>query len=178
MATLLWPLRAGVAALTPPLRSGTSRAGPSPCGGGRVYSRLPRSGRRESAVCRWLVRRSSLDGRRHVHSRSAACRRGTRACLQTGRSNRTRKLDSGRICRKDFKTIGRYLPLPVGATSPALWGTEERIHELFPHAKQVKVTRRIFNFRALTAVHWLDEFQALILAPTALETEGNPSQLL
>ena len=58
-----------------------------------------------------------------------------------------------------FKTLGRYLPPPVGVRSPALWGTEERIHELFPDANQVKVTRRFFKFRALSAVHWLDEFK-------------------
>lgn len=59
-----------------------------------------------------------------------------------------------------FKTIGRYLPPPAGVKSPALWGTEERLHELFPFAEQIKVTRRFFKFRSISATHWLDEFRA------------------
>ena len=30
-----------------------------------------------------------------------------------------------------FKTIGKYLPPPQGVKSPALWGTEARIGEMF-----------------------------------------------
>src|SRR5262249_354442 len=30
-----------------------------------------------------------------------------------------------------FKTLGKYLPPPAGARSPALWGTEARIKEMF-----------------------------------------------
>jgi SAM-dependent methyltransferase len=30
-----------------------------------------------------------------------------------------------------FKLMGRYLPPPAGVKSPALWGTEERLRELF-----------------------------------------------
>ena len=38
-----------------------------------------------------------------------------------------------------FKTIGKHVPPPPGAKSPALWGTRARIAELFePHATSVK----------------------------------------
>ena len=38
-----------------------------------------------------------------------------------------------------FKTIGKHLPPPAGAKSPALWGTRARIGELFePHASSIK----------------------------------------
>ena len=30
-----------------------------------------------------------------------------------------------------FKTIGKYLPPPAGAKSPALWGTRPRLNEMF-----------------------------------------------
>ena len=30
-----------------------------------------------------------------------------------------------------FKTLGKYLPPPAGAKSPALWGTQARITEMF-----------------------------------------------
>ena len=39
-----------------------------------------------------------------------------------------------------FKTIGKHLPPPAGARSPALWGTRARLAELFePHATSVEV---------------------------------------
>ena len=47
-----------------------------------------------------------------------------------------------------FKTIGKHLPPPAGARSPALWGTRARIAELFePHAASVKSAQRNFVFR-------------------------------
>src|SRR3712207_3106577 len=30
-----------------------------------------------------------------------------------------------------FRTIGKYVPPPPGVKPPALWGTEDRLHELF-----------------------------------------------
>src|SRR6185312_5252970 len=37
-----------------------------------------------------------------------------------------------------FKTIGKYLPPPAGLKPPALWGTEDRLDELFPTASSIK----------------------------------------
>ena len=59
-----------------------------------------------------------------------------------------------------FKTIGRYLPPPAGARSPALWGTRARIAELFePHASDIKLAQRSFVFRYRSADHWLEVFR-------------------
>ena len=36
-----------------------------------------------------------------------------------------------------FKTLGKYLPPPAGAKSPALWGTRARLNEMFGPASQL-----------------------------------------
>jgi len=57
-----------------------------------------------------------------------------------------------------FKTIGKHVPPPAGVKSPALWGTEARLAELFP-GHQVKATKQIFHFRYTSPEHWLDIFK-------------------
>lgn len=60
-----------------------------------------------------------------------------------------------------FKLIGRYVPPPPGLRSPALWGTEERLRELFGgNAASIAATRRMFNFRYRSAAHWVEVFRA------------------
>jgi ubiquinone/menaquinone biosynthesis C-methylase UbiE len=59
-----------------------------------------------------------------------------------------------------FKTLGKHLPPPAGAKSPALWGTEARIKEMFgPSAASIKAERRNFTFRYRSAEHFLDVFK-------------------
>ena len=57
-----------------------------------------------------------------------------------------------------FKTIGKHVPPPVGVKSPALWGTEAHLAELFP-GHHVKATKQIFNFRYKSPEHWLEIFK-------------------
>jgi SAM-dependent methyltransferase len=57
-----------------------------------------------------------------------------------------------------FATIGRHLPPPAGIKSPAAWGTEARLNELFPD-DDVKATRQHFNFRYESPEHWLGIFK-------------------
>jgi SAM-dependent methyltransferase len=59
-----------------------------------------------------------------------------------------------------FKLIGRYVPPAAGLSSPALWGTEARIDELF-HARvqRVRVARREFVFRYRSPLHWIEVFR-------------------
>jgi ubiquinone/menaquinone biosynthesis C-methylase UbiE len=57
-----------------------------------------------------------------------------------------------------FKTIGRHVPPPAGLKSPALWGTESRLAELFP-GQDVRFTKQIFNFRYKSPAHWLEVFK-------------------
>src|SRR6202140_1229329 len=59
-----------------------------------------------------------------------------------------------------FKTLGKYLPPPAGAKSPALWGTRARLGEMFDAgASSVKAQSRLFNFRYRSADHFLDVFK-------------------
>jgi SAM-dependent methyltransferase len=59
-----------------------------------------------------------------------------------------------------FKTLGKYLPPPAGARSPALWGTRGRLGEMFDAgASSVKAQPRLFNFRYRSPDHFLDVFK-------------------
>ncbi|HVN35261.1 MAG TPA: methyltransferase domain-containing protein [Casimicrobiaceae bacterium] len=59
-----------------------------------------------------------------------------------------------------FKLLGRYLPPPAGVRSPALWGTEERLRELFDgRYHTIAFERRNFVFRYRSVTHWLDVFR-------------------
>ncbi|MBZ0090465.1 MAG: SAM-dependent methyltransferase, partial [Thermoanaerobaculia bacterium] len=59
-----------------------------------------------------------------------------------------------------FKTIGQYVPPPAGVKSPALWGTEARLHELFgASAATIRTERREFVFRYRSPLHWVDYFR-------------------
>ena len=57
-----------------------------------------------------------------------------------------------------FRTIGRHVPPMPGVRSPALWGSEGRLAELFP-GLHVRATRRVFHFRYRSAAHWVDVFR-------------------
>jgi hypothetical protein len=59
-----------------------------------------------------------------------------------------------------FGVIGGYIPPPPGLQSPALWGTEPRIVELFgPQAIGIRCERRNFSFRYRSAAHWIEVFR-------------------
>ena len=59
-----------------------------------------------------------------------------------------------------FKLLGRYVPPPAGIRSPALWGTEDRLRELFgTRLDSIAIEHRNFVFRYRNADHWLDVFR-------------------
>ncbi len=59
-----------------------------------------------------------------------------------------------------FKVIGRYIPPPPGVKPPSLWGTEERLFELFAgRIAKLQAPRRNFIFRYRSPQHWLDTFR-------------------
>ena len=61
-----------------------------------------------------------------------------------------------------FKVIGAHVPPPAGLKSPALWGTEPHLVELFgTQAAQIRCERRYFNFRYRSAAHWVQVFRDL-----------------
>ncbi len=59
-----------------------------------------------------------------------------------------------------FKVIGRHLPPPAGVKPASLWGTEERLRELFgERSASLQTQREHFVFRYRTPQHWLDTFR-------------------
>ncbi len=59
-----------------------------------------------------------------------------------------------------FKTIGKYLAPAAGVKSPALWGTEVRLRELFgERLDSMAIERKHFVFRYHSAAHWLEVFR-------------------
>ena len=76
-----------------------------------------------------------------------------------------------------FRTIGKYVPPPPGVKSPALWGTEARLRELFGEGiSELAVARRNFVFRYRSAEHFLEVFRTyygpVLKAFAALDAEG------
>jgi SAM-dependent methyltransferase len=60
-----------------------------------------------------------------------------------------------------FKLIGRFVPPPAGLASPAAWGTEPRLVELFgPAAADIRTVRKPYVFRYRSAEHWIEVFRA------------------
>ena len=59
-----------------------------------------------------------------------------------------------------FKTVGRHVPPPPGIKPPPLWGTEERIRELFGEGvSSLTTARRTYVFRYLSAEHLIETFR-------------------
>ena len=59
-----------------------------------------------------------------------------------------------------FKTIGKYIPPAPGVKSPALWGTQARLEELFgTSAREIRTTSREFTFRYRSPAHWIEVFR-------------------
>lgn len=76
-----------------------------------------------------------------------------------------------------FKAIGKHVPPPAGASSPALWGTRARLEELFgSQAASIRLAPRSFVFRYRSPEHWLEIFRTwygpVLKAFAALEPAG------
>ncbi len=81
-----------------------------------------------------------------------------------------------------FKTVGRHVPPPAGVTSPALWGTRERIDELFrADAVRIEAASRHFVFRYRSPEHMLQIFRTyygpVLKAFDALDDAGQTTLL-
>jgi SAM-dependent methyltransferase len=62
-----------------------------------------------------------------------------------------------------FRVLAQYVPSPSGLKPPVLWGTEERLRELFGDGiTSLQITPRSFLFRYRSAQHWLDFFRAYL----------------
>jgi ubiquinone/menaquinone biosynthesis C-methylase UbiE len=61
-----------------------------------------------------------------------------------------------------FKTIGKNLPPPAGLRSPALWGTRDRLNDLFgSDAGSIEAAQRTYVWRYKSPRHWLDLWRAV-----------------
>jgi SAM-dependent methyltransferase len=59
-----------------------------------------------------------------------------------------------------FRVVGRLVPPPVGVKPASLWGTKDRLAELFPsHVADLRVTERTFNFRYRSPKHFVGIFR-------------------
>jgi len=59
-----------------------------------------------------------------------------------------------------FRVNAKYVTPPTNLRSPLLWGTEERLRELFGDAvSSLVATRRDFIFRYHSPEHWLEYFR-------------------
>jgi SAM-dependent methyltransferase len=101
------------------------------------------------------------------------CRRGGKI----GLANWTPEGFIGQV----FKTLGKYLPPPPGAKSPALWGTEARLRDMFgASSSAIRAARRNFAFRYRSPEHFLDIFRSyygpMLKAFAALD-EANQQKL-
>jgi SAM-dependent methyltransferase len=76
-----------------------------------------------------------------------------------------------------FRTIGKYVPPPAGVKPPSLWGTEQRLQELFGDGiAELMINRRMFVFRYRSAAHFIDVFRTyygpVLKAFAALDDKG------
>ena len=81
-----------------------------------------------------------------------------------------------------FKTIGKHLPPPAGAKSPALWGARAPLDGMFKaQAASIEAVSRDFVFRYRSPQHWLDVFKdyygPVLKALAALPPDGQTALL-
>jgi SAM-dependent methyltransferase len=98
-----------------------------------------------------------------------------RVCRPGGRIGLANWTPDGFVGRL-FAVIGRHVPPPAGVRSPALWGSAERMQQLFGAAARVEVRQRNFVFRYRSPDHWIDVFRAvygpMVKAFAALAPQG------
>jgi SAM-dependent methyltransferase len=81
-----------------------------------------------------------------------------RVCRPGGRIGMANWMPDGLVF---FPLIAKHAPLPPGTDPPSLWGTEERVRELFGDGiTDLRVEPCTFNFRFRSAEHWLEYFRA------------------
>lgn len=76
-----------------------------------------------------------------------------------------------------FKIVGKHMPPPAGTKPAGLWGTEPRLAELFgPASSDIRVVRKQFMFRYLSAAHWIQVFETyygpILKALESLDANG------
>jgi SAM-dependent methyltransferase len=87
-----------------------------------------------------------------------------RVCRPGGRIGMVNWVPDGYVGEL-FRTIGRSLPPPPGLLPPVLWGSEDRLRELFGPQVRISAPRRTFLWRWPSPEHQA-EFFATFYGPT------------
>jgi SAM-dependent methyltransferase len=94
----------------------------------------------------------TADHRRAAQEMLRVCRPGGRIAM----ANWTPEGFIGRL----FGVLGQHLPPPPAARSPALWGNEAFLEELFGKgASRIRCTRRMFSFRYRSPEQFIEVFR-------------------
>ncbi len=103
-----------------------------------------------------------------------------RACCSGGKIGMANWPPRGLVGGGMFKITAEHAPPPPGVLPPVLWGTEERLRELFGDGvSELTVDREFWNFRYESPEAWLEFFKAyfgpLIMAFARVGDEGAPA---
>lgn len=114
--------------------------------------RLPYAGASFNKVISTFGVMFTPDQRQAAREMMRVCRRGG----MIGTANWTPDSFIGAL----FKTVGKHVPPPAGAPSPANWGDEAKVRQLFDGTDAtVAVVPRTFTFRYESVKHWVDVFR-------------------
>jgi ubiquinone/menaquinone biosynthesis C-methylase UbiE len=91
-------------------------------------------------------------------NQDAAANEMIRVCKPGGRIGLANWTPDGFIGQL-FKTIGKHLPPPAGVKPPSLWGTQQRLDEMFAKHGAIAILPRTFTFRYRSPAHWIDVFR-------------------
>lgn len=84
-----------------------------------------------------------------------------RVCRSGGKVGMANWPPRGLVGGGMFKVVAEHAPPPPGVLPPVLWGTEERLQELFGDGvSDLVLKNREWNFRYRSPEHWLEVFRA------------------
>jgi len=103
-----------------------------------------------------------------------------RVCRSGGKIGMANWPPRGLVGGGVFKVTAEHAPPPPGILPPVLWGTEERLRELFGDGvSELAVNERHLNFRYHSPEQWLEFFRAyfgpMITAFARVGEDGSPA---
>ena len=88
-----------------------------------------------------------------------AARELSRVCRPGGRIGLANWTPQGFVGQM-FKTLGRHVPPPAGASPPSRWGDEEQLRHFFADdIGSISISRQHFNLRYRSAAHFIEVFR-------------------